>query len=329
MKRTRTLEQTLTALRDALVAGETPQATPEELPCFTAKALEGNPNVAPDYLAHILGALDRSDIPTFEFALEKLRYGEPAWLGFKIVTDPVFAVDSADTAVMGIEGKGQGSADALPGVFVATEDKEIIFGRTYSVRDRFQMLDITRGPHMHSEQYAGVTWLSLPLVGSGAVYIFGAGEVAHYIERMARDCDFETVVIDDDATYLNEQRLPLSRRVLIDSFAAIPPLGIGAADYVLVLTRGHMYDPEALIYGVRAQARYVGMMGCLEKNERVFAMAQAEGIAREQLEATHTPIGLKFGAKTPAELALCIVAELVKVRHEARRALAAPSVLGA
>jgi xanthine dehydrogenase accessory factor len=61
------------------------------------------------------------------------------------------------------------------------------------------------------------------------------------------------------------------------------------------------------------------MMGCLEKNGRVFDMAEEAGISREALEATHTPIGLKFGAKTPAELALCIVAELVKVRHEKRK----------
>jgi xanthine dehydrogenase accessory factor len=81
-----------------------------------------------------------------------------------------------------------------------------------------------------------------------------------------------------------------------------------------------MYDPEALIHGIEAGAYYVGMLGCLEKNERVFAMAEEKGISRELLEATHTPIGLKFGAKTPAELALCIVAELVKVRYDLRKA---------
>jgi xanthine dehydrogenase accessory factor len=316
---TRPLKQVLIDLKEALGAGQHPQVTAEELPCFSAKALEGNAHVSPEYLDVILASLGPEDIATIDFALEALESDLPAWLGFKIVTDPALAVDSVDTAVVGIEGKGEGSADAIPGLFVATEDKQIVFSRAYSKRDTFQMLDITRGPHMHNEQYAGVAWLSLPLKREGIVYVFGAGEIAHYIERMAQDCDFETVVIDYDSTYLNEDRLPLSRLVLLDSFTAIPDLGITAADYVLVLSRGHMYDPEILLHGLNAGAHYVGMMGCSDKNERVLAMTAEQGITTEQLAVIHAPIGLKFGAKTPAELALCIVAELVKVRHEARK----------
>jgi xanthine dehydrogenase accessory factor len=316
---TRTLKQTLISIKESLTAGTTPQVTVDDLPCFTAEALEGNPDSSPEYLEVILASLGAEDIPTIDFALEMLHSDMPAWLGFKIVTDPGLALDSVDTAVVGIEGKGEGSADARPGLFVATEDARIVFGRPYSKRDGFQMLDITRGPHMHAEQYAGVAWLSLPLASEGVVYVFGAGEITHYIERMAQDCDFETVVIDYDTGYLNEERLPLSRLVPIESFTAIPELGITPADNVLVLSRGHMYDPEILIYGIETGARYVGMMGCMDKNDRVFAMAEAQGIPREALEATHTPIGLRFGAKTPAELALCIVAELVKVRYDGRK----------
>jgi xanthine dehydrogenase accessory factor len=317
---TRTLRQTLVAIRDALAEGKRPEATAEDFYCFDAKALEGNPDVSPDSLAVILDSLGPADLPTFEAALAKLDAGETAWLGFKVVTDPSRVLDSEDTAVVGMSGAGQGSADAQHGVFVASEDKQIVFSRPYSKRDTFQMLDITRGPHMHNEQYAGVAWLSIPLKRGGIAYIFGAGEVTHFIERMARDCDFETVVLDDDPAYLNAERLPLSRRILIDTFADIPDLGVTADDFVLVLTRGHMHDPEALIYGVQTDAHYVGMMGCLEKNGRVFDLAEKKGVAREKLEATHTPIGLKFGAKTPAELALCIVAELVSVRYERRKA---------
>jgi xanthine dehydrogenase accessory factor len=315
----RTLRQTITAIRDALAEGRRPEATPEELPCFTAQALEGNPDISPDNLRHILDSLGPEDVVTFDAALEKLDSKEPAWLGFKIVTDPVLALDGTGGEALGLTGTDAASADALPGVFVATEGKEIIFSRPWSKRDSFQMLDVTRGPHMHNEQFPGVAWLSLPLERAGAVYVFGAGEVAHFIERMAQDCDFETVVIDDDAAYLNEERLPLSRRVLIETFTDIPDLGITPADYVLVLTRGHVHDSEVLVYGIRTGAHYVGMMGCLKKNERVFALAEEAGIPREKLEATHTPIGLKFGAKTPAELALCIVAELVKLRYENRK----------
>jgi xanthine dehydrogenase accessory factor len=90
-----------------------------------------------------------------------------------------------------------------------------------------------------------------------------------------------------------------------------------------------MHDPQALVHGVRSGAGYVGMMGCAEKNARVFELAQQANVDRAALEATHTPIGLKFGAKTPefgaktpAELAMSITAELIQVRHERRKAAA-------
>jgi len=120
--------------------------------------------------------------------------------------------------------------------------------------------------------------------------------------------------------YLNAARFPLSERILIESFEALPDLGIGPDDFVCVLTRGHMHDPQALAHGVQAGAAYVGMMGCAEKNERVFALAEQLGAEPAALRVTHTPIGLMFGAKSAAELAVAVVAELIQVREARTRA---------
>jgi xanthine dehydrogenase accessory factor len=310
----------------ALRSGEPPVVAPEEIRCFAPAAIEGDPNLTPHSLADILGALTKADVPTFERALAAIDANERAWLGFKLVTDPAAALDSEDTDVVGLRGRGMGSADARPGVFVVlnpTGDRdqaELVFSRAASVRDRFQMLDVTRGPRMHDEQYAGVAWKSVPLFHRSRVILFGAGTVSAEVERVANLVDFETVVVDFDPAYLNAERFPLSERVLIESFDAIPELGITPDDFVCVLTRGHMHDPQALVYGVRSGAGYVGMMGCAEKNHRVFELAQQANVDRAALEATHTPIGLKFGAKTPAELAMSITAELIQVRHERRKA---------
>jgi xanthine dehydrogenase accessory factor len=305
----------------ALGEGRPPEVSAEDFPCFSREQLADHPDIDASALDAILASLDESDIPTLERALRALDEPTPAWLGFKIVTDAAAAVNSEDTDVVGIRGEGKGSADALPGIFFATEDKEAVFSRAYSERDLFQMLDITRGPHMHNEQYAGVAWLSLPLEQAGRAFIFGAGEVPLWVARMARDVGFASVVLDDDEEFLNAERFPTSERVLVQDYAALPDLGIGEHDYVLVLTRGHMHDPEALIYGIKSGAHYVGMMGCAAKNSRVFEISEAQGISRAQIEATHSPIGLKFGAKTPPELAMCIVAEMIQDRSERRKAM--------
>jgi len=313
------LYATIQALIDELQRNVTPTADADAFPCFSELALQGNPDITPAALDAVLSTLTMADIPTLQRALTAIEKKEQAWLGFKIVTDPSVACDSEDTEVVAVTGKGAGSADSQHGIFFATEDKEIVFSRHYSSRDRFQMLDITRGPQMHNEQYAGIAWLSESLEPKSRVIIMGAGTVGSCVEKTAHDVGFKTVAVDYDCEYLNAQRFPLSERVLISSFADIPDLEITEDDFVLVLTRGHMYDPEALIFGVRSQAGYVGMMGCLEKNQRVYDMAEAAGIPRATLEQTHTPIGLRFGAKTPPELAISIVAELIQVRHDRRK----------
>jgi len=315
----RSTEEILLAMIRALEDGLTPEVSSQEFSCFTPEQLANHPRIDPDALGIILASLDESDIPTLKRALRALQESIPSWIGFKIITDPLAVVDSEDTDVVGIMGKGEGSADDQPGIFFANEEKEIVFSRPYSDRDELQMLDITRGPHMHNEQYAGVSWLSLPLEQAGRAFIFGAGEVPLWVARIAKDVGFSSVVLDDDESYLSDDRFPFSKRVLINDYSLLPGLDISERDYVLVLTRGHMHDPEALIYGINSGAHYVGMMGKVAKNERVFKMAQAKGVSTEQIESTYSPIGLKFGAKTPPELALCIVAEMVQVRAERRK----------
>ena len=103
-----------------------------------------------------------------------------------------------------------------------------------------------------------------------------------------------------------------------DCFAELADLRADPSDYVCVLTRGHMYDPEGCLWGVRNNAHYVGMMGCAGKNNKVHDLCIAGGMTEDQWDSVKRPIGLKFGAKTPAELAIAIVAELIDVRYRER-----------
>ena len=95
-------------------------------------------------------------------------------------------------------------------------------------------------------------------------------------------------------------------------------LKANSGDYVCVLTRGHMHDPESCIWGTKQRVRYVGMMGCKGKNNRVHDLCINGGMTEADWDAVKRPIGIKFGAKTPAELAMSIVAELVDVRYTDR-----------
>lgn len=312
-------KETLEAVVDDLRAGRTPELPIDEFPCFSAEALTGNEHVAPEYLQIIAESLTDADIPTFERALRAMDEGDLAWLGFKIVYDAVEACRNTDNEVTKKYGE-VGSADGQPLVFFCNDAKEIVASRAYSDRDKFQMKDVTRGPSMHNEQFEGLTWLSVPLFDAVSVWLLGASDAASEVAALADHVGFRVTVVDYDPAYLNEQRFPQARRILLEggNFDGLAQLECAPSDYVCVLTRGHMFDPEGCVWATAHGAHYVGMMGCKGKNDTVHDLVLAKGGTEEDWARVKRPIGLKFGAKTPAELAIAIVAELVDVRYRQR-----------
>ena len=304
---------------DDLKVGRVPALATADFPAFAAEATAGNPHMGPETLDAIAATLTAADIPTFERALRALDEGDLAWLGFKVVFDPAAAVANVDNEVTKKYGD-QGSADGAPLVFFCNDAKEIVASREPSARDMFQMKDVTRGPSMHNEQFDGLTWASVPLFDQVHVVLLGASDCAAEVASLADHVGFRVTVMDYDPAFLNEERFPAAERVMLhggnfDELANIPGDG---GDYVCVLTRGHMFDPEGCVWAVQNGARYIGMMGCAGKNSTVHDLVIDAGLTEEDWERVKRPIGLKFGAKTPAELAIAIVAELVDVRYRDR-----------
>lgn len=303
----------------ALRAGRAVELSVEDFPCFNAQALAGNTHVSPDDLGKLAAALTAADAPVFERAARAMDEGDLAWLGFKIVWDAAAAQANTDNEVTKKYGD-VGSADGQGAVFFCNDAKEIVSARTPSPRDVFQMKDVTRGPSMHNEQFDGLTWLSVPLFDQVRVWLLGASDAAAEVSALAAHVGFAVTAVDYDPAYLSPERFPDATRVLLEggNFDGLANLTPAPGDYVCVLTRGHMFDPDSCVWAVRHDVHYVGMMGCKGKNSTVHDLVIARGATEEQWERIKRPIGLKFGAKTPAELAIAIVAELVDVRYRQR-----------
>lgn len=311
--------KTLERIVADLEAGRAPALSADEFPCFSPAALEGNEHVDSTYLQVIADSLTAADIPVFERALRAMDEGDLAWIGFKVVYDAAEACRNTDNEVTKKYGD-VGSADGEPLVFFCNDAKEIVASRAYSDRDKFQMKDATRGPSMHNEQFEGLTWLSVPLFDAVRVWLLGASDAASEVAALAAHVGFEVTAVDYDPAYLNEGRFPDARCILLEggNFDGLADLACAPEDYVCVLTRGHMFDPEGCVWATRHGAHYVGMMGCKGKNDTVHDLVLAKGATEQDWERVKRPIGLKFGAKTPAELAIAIVAELVDVRYRQR-----------
>lgn len=310
-------KQVLQDVIDDLQQGKQPKLETFAYPFFSSLAEGGNKNLSPKTLNEIAKSLSTADIPTFERAVRAIEEGDLAWLGFKVVIDPKAAVENTDNEVTKKYGD-QGSADGEALVFFCNDAKEVVASRDYSPRDFFQMKDVTRGPSMHNDQFEGLTWVSVPLFDPVQVWIVGASDAASELAALAHHVGFNVSVIDYDAAYLNKDRFPDAECLFLNDFDELETWPMDSRDYVCVLTRGHMHDPEACVWALKNGAHYVGLMGCAGKNDRVYELCREQGITDEQWAQVKRPIGLKFGAKTPAELAIAIVAELIDVRYRER-----------
>ncbi len=186
--------------------------------------------------------------------------------------------------------------------------------------DPYLMEKLTAGPakiSIHSEAFDGLRFLVEPLRHGGFVYLFGAGHVSQKIAALAESVGFRTVVLDDRADYANRERFPdVTEIMVIDSFKELPRLPIDEDSYLVIITRGHLYDKYVLEQALRTKAAYVGMIGSRRKRDLIYKEVMNHGFTEDDLKCVFAPIGTDIGAETPEELAVSIVGELIKVRSE-------------
>jgi xanthine dehydrogenase accessory factor len=156
-----------------------------------------------------------------------------------------------------------------------------------------------------------------PLVPDPHLYVIGAGHVGFQLAKIAADAGFHLHVVDDREKFASAERFPAAE-VIVESIpdwlhrAQIPP-----AAFVVVVTRGHQHDLDAMRALAARELRYLGLIGSRAKVARIYDALMAEGMPVECLERVHSPIGFEIGAVTPAEIAVSILAELIAVRRGA------------
>ena len=159
-----------------------------------------------------------------------------------------------------------------------------------------------------------------PVSAPPDLYIVGAGHVGFHLARFAAEVGFRLHVVDDRAAFANRERFPHAAEVVVDDVAAwLAAAPLAPRSHVVIVTRGHRYDLEAVRALAAREVAYVGLIGSRAKVARLFDTLVAEGVPPQVLRRVHAPIGLDIGAVTPEEIAISIVAELIAVRHDRAR----------
>jgi len=155
-----------------------------------------------------------------------------------------------------------------------------------------------------------------PIEPSPELYVVGAGHVGFHLATLAHEVGFRVHVIDDREKFANRERFPHAVEVVasnIPEWLVRTPLPPHA--YVVVVTRGHTNDLDAMRALAQSDLRYLGLIGSRAKVARIYEQLEAEGMPAHHLAQVHAPIGLDIGAVTPQEIAVSILAELIAVKH--------------
>lgn len=151
-----------------------------------------------------------------------------------------------------------------------------------------------------------------PLLPPFALWIYGAGEGARPLARMAKEAGWETAVLDHRPALANAQRFPEA-----DHLRPGPPsrtladLRLDRRSAAVVMSHILVRDKEAVSAFLRSGASYVGLLGHRARGARILRELQDEGLVLTEAMARslHTPAGLDLGGDTPQAIALSILAE--------------------
>jgi xanthine dehydrogenase accessory factor len=168
-----------------------------------------------------------------------------------------------------------------------------------------------------SDEQQEVMYFLAPVFPLPQLVIAGAGHIGKALAHLGNLLEFEVMVIDERLDYANVENIPDADHILVDDIGrAIQSLIKTAATYIVIVTRGHKNDADALRSCIGTEAAYVGMIGSKKKIALMRNNFIEEGLATpEQWNSIHAPIGLDIHSETVQEIAVSIAAQLIAVRN--------------
>jgi len=143
----------------------------------------------------------------------------------------------------------------------------------------------------------------------------GGGHVSKAISNIASALGFRIFVIDDREEFSSPERFPEAEQTVVSDYgSAFEKLPIDTNSFIVIATRGHRYDASATASAMRSPASYVGLLGSKRKTILIFEELFAQGFTMEEVQSVRSPIGLNISARTPEEIALSIMSEIVGFR---------------
>ncbi len=199
-----------------------------------------------------------------------------------------------------------GLGDLAPQVIA--DAQEVLRGRQHRLSD-IAASSVRRFQLVHASVFVEVQRRAPEML------IVGGGHIAVPLAQMASMCDFAVTVLDDRPSFANKERFPSAARTIAAPLReTVRGLPLDQDTFIVLVTRGHSHDVECLLEVLDRPVAYIGMIGSQRRVDAVFELLENEmGIDPRKFDRVYAPIGIAIGAHTPAEIAICIMAEVINV----------------
>ena len=147
--------------------------------------------------------------------------------------------------------------------------------------------------------------------------IFGGGHVSQPTAHLGKMLGFHVTIMDDREDFVTKERFPEADELVYGDFKDLDQYIVPYENaYYVILTRGHLGDADCLRRLLKRPYEYLGMIGSKNKVRITRENLLKEGYSLEELDQVHAPIGIPLGGQLPEEIAVSIMAEIVKVKNQ-------------
>ncbi len=147
--------------------------------------------------------------------------------------------------------------------------------------------------------------------------IIGAAHITSHIVQLASMYDFETTVIDPRQVFAEKTDFPHPPDHLVSKYPSevLPEVELDAYTYAVILSHDPKIDDNALHILLRSEVGYIGALGSRKTHAKRVARLQEAGFSEEEIGRIHAPVGVDIRAKTPGEIALSVMGEVIAVKN--------------
>ena len=148
------------------------------------------------------------------------------------------------------------------------------------------------------------------------VVIVGAVHITEYLIDFAKGLNFDITIIDPRGFFASKEKFPDTKIINKWPNEAFNEIETNSRTALIALTHDPKIDDPALQYGLKKKFFYIGALGSKKTHEKRCQRLIESGIKEEEVKLINGPIGIKLGGKSPSEIALSIVAQLVSEKYK-------------